>query len=106
MIFLFPQNILASLRDVTRNRTSLFIAHRLSTVVDADAIIVLENGKVRERGTHQTLLNDPNTLYSFLWNKQHEVQLQRQEPDSQADESDLISKKNKYDFPVPEAMST
>ncbi len=103
----FLQKILSTLRSVTENRTSLFIAHRLSTVVDSDAIVVLENGRVRERGTHHTLIEDKNTLYSYLWHKQNELQLsdeQSNEKDSKNESNG--SKKNKYDFPVPEAMST
>ena len=58
---------------MTKDRTSLVIAHRLSTIVDADAIHVLEDGKVRESGTHQQLITDSNSLYSYLWHKQNEV---------------------------------
>lgn len=67
------QNILNSLRQVTKDRTSIFIAHRLSTVVDADEILVLEEGRVRERGSHYSLITDSNSLYAHLWHKQHEA---------------------------------
>ena len=50
------QEIQAALRAVARHRTTLVIAHRLSTVVDADEIIVLVDGRVAERGTHAELL--------------------------------------------------
>lgn len=66
-------NILNSLRRVTKDRTSIFIAHRLSTVVDADEILVLEEGRVRERGSHYSLITDRNSLYAHLWHKQHEA---------------------------------
>lgn len=66
-------NILRSLRKITEGKTSLFIAHRLSTVVDADEIIVLENGGVSERGSHHELLNNPDSYYSYLWQKQNET---------------------------------
>lgn len=66
-------NILNSLRQVTKDRTSIFIAHRLSTVVDADEILVLEEGRVRERGSHYSLITDSNSLYAHLWHKQHEA---------------------------------
>ncbi|XP_031567457.1 ATP-binding cassette sub-family B member 7, mitochondrial-like [Actinia tenebrosa] len=64
-------NILSALRRVTQGRTSIFIAHRLSTVIDADEILVLEDGKIREKGNHYSLITDPNTLYAHLWHKQH-----------------------------------
>ncbi|XP_069842504.1 iron-sulfur clusters transporter ABCB7, mitochondrial [Dendropsophus ebraccatus] len=64
------ENILSSMRDMVRHRTSVFIAHRLSTIVDADEIIVLDKGKVAERGTHFGLLENPGSLYSELWHTQ------------------------------------
>ncbi|GJQ70213.1 ABCB7 [Trypoxylus dichotomus] len=60
-------NILQALRRATEGKTSICIAHRLSTVMDADEILVLQNGKVSESGTHQTLIQNPNSLYSKLW---------------------------------------
>ncbi len=60
------QEIDAALRLVSANRTTLVIAHRLSTVVDADEIIVLEDGRVAERGTHAGLLADRG-LYARMW---------------------------------------
>lgn len=65
------ENILSSMKEMVKDRTSMFIAHRLSTIVDADEIIVLSEGKVAERGTHQTLLSSPNSLYADLWNTQN-----------------------------------
>uniref|UniRef100_T1GL07 Iron-sulfur clusters transporter ABCB7, mitochondrial n=1 Tax=Megaselia scalaris TaxID=36166 RepID=T1GL07_MEGSC len=62
-------NILQALSRATKGRTSICIAHRLSTVLDADEIIVLEKGKVGERGTHQDLLKREG-LYAKLWNAQ------------------------------------
>lgn len=47
------------------------IAHRLMTVMDADDILVLDQGKLVERGTHNFLLSTPNSLYSKLWDTQH-----------------------------------
>ncbi|KRT84924.1 ABC transporter ATP-binding protein [Oryctes borbonicus] len=60
-------NILQALRRATEGKTSICIAHRLSTVMDADEILVLENGQVSESGTHQTLIQNPNSLYNKLW---------------------------------------
>ncbi|WP_297322261.1 ABC transporter ATP-binding protein/permease [uncultured Bartonella sp.] len=57
---------------VSRGRTTLVIAHRLSTVIGADEILVLKNGRIVERGKHQELL-EKNGLYASMWNKQLEV---------------------------------
>ena len=96
------QNILASLSEIAKEKTSIFIAHRLSTVVDADEIIVLENGKVRERGNHLTLLSEPASLYSYLWHKQHETQMPTEKLKEDVNVNEV---KTKYDFPVPEAIT-
>ncbi|SDR55518.1 ATP-binding cassette, subfamily B [Rhizobiales bacterium GAS191] len=66
------QEIQAALDRVAQGRTTIVIAHRLSTVVNADEIIVLEKGVVAERGTHLELLAR-NGLYAALWNRQREV---------------------------------
>ncbi|XP_039623531.1 ATP-binding cassette sub-family B member 7, mitochondrial-like [Polypterus senegalus] len=65
------ENILTAMKEMVKDRTSIFIAHRLSTIVDADEIIVLDQGKVAERGTHWSLLSNPNSLYTELWNTQN-----------------------------------
>ncbi|XP_073886006.1 iron-sulfur clusters transporter ABCB7, mitochondrial isoform X7 [Macaca fascicularis] len=64
------ETILGAMKDVVKHRTSIFIAHRLSTVVDADEIIVLDQGKVAERGTHHGLLANPHSIYSEMWHTQ------------------------------------
>jgi ATP-binding cassette subfamily B protein len=65
------QGILEALRLVARQRTTLVIAHRLSTVIDADRIIVLREGSVAEQGTHAELLA-AGGLYADLWQRQSE----------------------------------
>jgi len=68
------QLILESLKDVAEKHTTLVIAHRLSTIIDADNIIVLDKGKIVERGTHQQLL-EKDGLYAHLWELQQEEEL-------------------------------
>lgn len=63
------QVILSSLADVSQQRTTLVIAHRLSTIADADIILVLEQGRIIEQGSHLELLAK-NGLYTSLWNMQ------------------------------------
>jgi len=66
------QAIQSALEAVARGRTSLVIAHRLSTIVNADLILVMEAGRIVERGTHAELL-DAGGLYASLWNRQREI---------------------------------
>jgi ATP-binding cassette subfamily B protein len=66
------REIQASLAEVSAHRTTLMIAHRLSTVVDADEILVLEDGRVVERGTHAGLLDDGGK-YAAMWQRQQEA---------------------------------
>jgi ATP-binding cassette subfamily B protein len=66
------QDIQSALKRVSKNRTTLVIAHRLSTVVDADEIIVLDKGVIAERGSHAGLLRKKG-LYAALWNRQREA---------------------------------
>ena len=61
-----------ALDEVSRNRTTLVIAHRLSTVINADEIIVLDQGRIVERGRHQQLL-DQSGVYADMWNRQREA---------------------------------
>jgi ABC-type transport system involved in Fe-S cluster assembly fused permease/ATPase subunit len=66
------RDIQAALDRISKGRTTIVIAHRLSTVVDADEILVLDKGTIVERGTHQSLLDDGG-VYAALWNRQREV---------------------------------
>jgi len=76
-----------ALERVSRNRTSLVIAHRLSTIVGADEIIVLDQGRIAERGTHTQLLATGG-LYASMWNRQREAQEARERLARIADESE------------------
>ncbi|XP_065907344.1 iron-sulfur clusters transporter ABCB7, mitochondrial-like isoform X2 [Dysidea avara] len=64
-------NILNGLQRVANDRTSLFIAHRLSTIIDADEILVLQDGRVEERGSHFDLITNPSSLYAEMWHNQN-----------------------------------
>lgn len=66
------REIQANLREVSRGRTTLVIAHRLSTVIDADEIIVLEDGSIVERGRHAELLARRGA-YAAMWTRQQEA---------------------------------
>ncbi len=67
--------IQAELREVSRDRTTLVIAHRLSTIVDADQILVMDHGKIIERGSHRELLA-LNGTYARMWTLQQEQEAQ------------------------------
>lgn len=63
------QAIQAQLKEIAKHRTTMVIAHRLSTVVDAEQILVLDHGRIVERGTHQSLLA-ADGLYAQMWQRQ------------------------------------
>jgi ATP-binding cassette, subfamily B, heavy metal transporter len=71
------RDIQDALDRVSRNRTTLVIAHRLSTIVGADEILVLDQGVIVERGTHQELLAHGG-LYASMWNRQREAEMARE----------------------------
>jgi ATP-binding cassette subfamily B protein len=78
--------IQSALDTVSKNRTTLVIAHRLSTVINADEIIVLREGRIAERGNHASLLA-ADGLYASMWNRQREA-TQAEEHLRQVRESD------------------
>jgi ABC-type transport system involved in Fe-S cluster assembly fused permease/ATPase subunit len=71
------KDIRDELDRVAENRTTLVIAHRLSTIIGADQILVLDDGVIVERGTHQELLAR-NSLYASMWNRQREADKARE----------------------------
>ncbi|KAI3415752.1 hypothetical protein GPALN_005336 [Globodera pallida] len=84
---LTEENIMRSLKQASTGRTSLFIAHRLATIVDADIIYVLDRGMVVEAGTHSQLMGLSGGKYADLWHSQHRIGaehvLMRREADRQ-----------------------
>jgi ATP-binding cassette subfamily B protein len=66
------REIQAALDRVSANRTTLVIAHRLSTIVNADEILVMDDGRIVERGTHDALLTRRG-LYASMWNRQRQA---------------------------------
>jgi ATP-binding cassette subfamily B protein len=69
--------IQAELKEISSSRTTLVIAHRLSTVVDADQILVMENGRIIEHGNFRELI-DRNGKFAEMWRLQQEEETQRQ----------------------------
>jgi ABC-type transport system involved in Fe-S cluster assembly fused permease/ATPase subunit len=96
------QEIQDALEKVSRNRTSLVIAHRLSTIVGADEIIVLDQGRIAERGTHSQLLAAAG-LYASMWNRQREAQEARERLALIGDENDAP---NREPSPVDDPLVT
>lgn len=60
-------SILKTLKEISKNKTTIIIAHRLQTLVNVDQILILDEGKVEECGTHDELLNS-SSIYRKLWN--------------------------------------
>ncbi len=94
--------IQGALERVSRNRTSLVIAHRLSTIIGADEIIVLDQGRIAERGTHAQLLSTGG-LYASMWNRQREAEEARERLARIDDENDAP---NRAPPSVDDALTT
>ncbi|MES2070320.1 MAG: ABC transporter ATP-binding protein/permease [Pseudomonadota bacterium] len=83
------QVIQAQLKEIAKSRTTLVIAHRLSTIVDAQQILVLDKGRIIERGTHLQLLAQTGS-YAQMWERQQSRQQQSGSPG--ADSEDLLDR--------------
>jgi ABC-type transport system involved in Fe-S cluster assembly fused permease/ATPase subunit len=94
--------IQGALERVSQNRTSLVIAHRLSTIVAADEIIVLDQGKIAERGTHGGLLASGG-LYASMWNRQREAEEAREKLAQIDDDSEAP---NRTPPPIEDPLAT
>jgi ATP-binding cassette subfamily B protein len=93
-----------ALDRVSRNRTSLVIAHRLSTIVGADEIIVLDQGRIAERGTHGQLLAEDG-LYASMWNRQREAEAARERL-AQVDDDSGEAPPDRAPAPIDDALTT
>jgi len=99
------REIQSALKQVSRNRTTLVIAHRLTTVVDADEIIVLDQGTIVERGTHAELLRERG-LYAAMWNRQREAEeARRRLADIEHEEGELHEPKGEGED-LPRSLQT
>eukprot|EP00806_Schmidingerella_arcuata_P002513 Macronucleus_3270.p1 GENE.Macronucleus_3270~~Macronucleus_3270.p1 ORF type:complete len:219 (+),score=72.24 Macronucleus_3270:1-657(+) len=61
------QEIMSELEDMMRGKTVIYCAHRLSSIVNVDKIHVVKNGRLAEQGTHEELMEDPASAYSYMW---------------------------------------
>ncbi|XP_034533862.1 ATP-binding cassette, sub-family B (MDR/TAP), member 6a [Notolabrus celidotus] len=91
------RNIQASLSKVCANRTTVVVAHRLSTIIGADQILVISDGRIAERGRHEELLLKGG-LYADMWMKQQQAQ--------DSDSSDTESKDRKSEKLQPPSTSS
>ncbi|HEX5844858.1 MAG TPA: ABC transporter ATP-binding protein/permease [Rhodoplanes sp.] len=100
------KDIQDALERVSQNRTTLVIAHRLSTIVGADEIIVLDQGRIVERGTHPALLAQGG-FYASMWSRQREAEEAREklalvgEPPVVAERVQVAEDDRREDKPIP-----
>src|ERR1700749_3131497 len=83
------REIQSALNEISRNRTALVIAHRLSPVVDADEILVLDHGEINERGRHNDLVA-AGGHYAAMWNKQKEAAASREKLKEVENDPDVV----------------
>lgn len=76
--------IMENLTNFFENKTAVIIAHRLSTVQNADQIVVLEDGRVKEIGNHESLINDKGTYFNLV---KSQLQLEKLTPEKNAQRS-------------------
>jgi ATP-binding cassette, subfamily B, heavy metal transporter len=93
------KQIQGALDRVAQNRTTLVIAHRLSTIIHADEILVLQAGRIVERGTHAELLLRQG-LYAGMWARQREVEQVQRRAEVLAEEEVLPSPRTTWDEPL------
>ncbi len=84
------KSIQLELLEIAENRTTLVIAHRLSTIIDADQILVMEHGRIVERGNHRALL-ELDSIYATMWAMQQQEDLE-QEPSLAVFPSPVVAK--------------
>jgi ATP-binding cassette subfamily B protein len=89
-----------ALDRASEGRTTLVIAHRLSTIVDADEILVLDDGRIVERGTHSQLLAS-NGLYASMWNRQREAEAAREKLREVGEDAIASAHPNRNPPPAP-----
>jgi ATP-binding cassette subfamily B protein len=97
------REIQEALETISKGRTTLVIAHRLSTVVHADEILVLDKGRIIERGAHAALLAKSG-IYAAMWNRQNEVR-QAEEVLRRAAEAEPASPRPQLDHEFPPEYS-
>ncbi len=95
------KEIQASLREVSRDRSTLMIAHRLSTVIDADQIIVLDEGRIVERGRHAELLVRDGRYAEMWWRQQETAELREELEQRLADEEGGAAAPDAAPSPAP-----